>query len=272
MTEINKTSLNKGVAMPLTGLGTWDLRGRECIETVTTAISQGYRLIDTSHMYENEVEVGKAIALSKVPRHELFITTKLEQRSNSYEKAKIAIDKSLQRLGLDYLDLLLIHEPYSQAPEMYRALEEAQETEKVRAIGISNFDEHRYADFVKQVSVVPAVNQVETHVYFQRWNFQKTMEKCGTKMQAWAPLAQGIDRIADHPTLIRIGKKYKKSATQVALRFLVQRGISVIPKSRHRNRLIENMDLFNFELSIDEMNSIRDLDKNYTLFAWTNAY
>lgn len=272
MTEMSKTSLNNGVAMPLIGLGTWNLQGQECIETVTTAISLGYRLFDTAHMYENEVEVGKAIALSKVPRSELFITTKLDQRSNSYDKAKKAIDKSLQKLGLDYLDLLLIHEPYPQSTEMYLALEESLKEGKTRAIGISNFDECLYSDFVKKVSVVPAVNQVEGHVYFQKWGFQRTMEIAGTKMQAWAPLAQGIDRIAEHSVLKEIGKKYKKSAAQIALRFLIQRGISVIPKTKHKNRLIENLEIFDFELSADEMETIRGLDRNNTLFAWTQAY
>lgn len=272
MRETKEITLNNGVVMPLVGLGTWDLRGQECTETVKRAIALGYRLIDTAHMYENECEVGKAIALSNVPRSELFITTKIDQRSNSYERAKKAVDLSLQRLGLDYVDLVLLHEPYTQALEMYRALVEEMEAGKIRAIGISNFDERRYLDFVRQVSVIPAVNQVEAHVYYQKIRFQKTMENAGTKMQAWAPLAQGIDRVADHPVLKQIGNNHHKTAAQIALRFLVQQGISVIPKSKHKSRLIENMALFDFSLTKEEMETVRSLDRNETLFPWTEAY
>lgn len=264
--------LNNGVKMPLAGLGTWNLRGEECVDTIAKAISIGYRLIDTAQMYDNETEVGKGIAKSSVPRSELFVTTKIYRISNSYEKAKEAIDISLGRLGLDYIDLMLLHEPYEQGPEMYRALEEALREGKVRAIGISNYDERWYADFMKQVDVVPAVNQLEAHVYYQKWNFQKQLESSGTKMQAWAPLAQGIDRVADHPVLKEIGRKYNKSAAQIALRFLVQRGISVIPKSRQESRLADNLNIFDFNLSDREMESIKTLDRDDTLFDWTKGF
>lgn len=269
---MDSIALNNGVKMPLVGLGTWDLRDRECIDSVAAAISLGYRLIDTAQMYENEVEVGKGIAQSHVSRSELFVTTKIYRISNSYEKARKAIDTSLHRLGLDYVDLLLLHEPYPQGQEMYRALEDALRTGKARAIGISNYDEKWYSDFIKNVSVIPEVNQLEAHVYYQKWEFQKQLEQTGTKMQAWAPLAQGIDRVAEHPVLLEIGERYHKSAAQIALKFLVQRGISVIPKSKHRNRLAENIDLFDFELSDDEMTAIKALDRNDTLFAWTKAF
>lgn len=272
MTETGKLNLNNGVEMPSVGLGTWDLRGNECVDTVIAAISLGYRLIDTAHMYGNEREIGRALAQSSVPRSELFITTKIDQRSNSYKKANKGVDASLERLGLDYLDLVLIHEPYPEAPDMYRALEESMQAGKIRAIGISNFDEPRYKDFVRRVSVVPAVNQVEVHAYYQKWNFQKILEQAGTKMQAWAPLAQGIDHLADHPVLREIGNSHHKSAAQVALRFLVQRGISVIPKSKHRSRLAENIDLFDFALSAEETELIKTLDRQETLFSWTESY
>lgn len=258
--------------MPLVGLGTWDLRGEECVQSVSKAISLGYRMIDTAQMYENEVEVGKGIHKASVSRNELFITTKIYRISNSYEKAKQGIDCSLKRLGLDYIDLMLLHEPYVQGIQMYRALEDALKEGKVRAIGISNYNENWYADFMKQVFVIPAVNQLEAHIYYQKWEFQETLEAAGTKMQAWAPLAQGINRIAEHPVLKEIGNKYNKSAAQIALRFLVQRGISIIPKSRHENRLKENLDIFDFQLSIDDIETIRKLDKDDTLFTWTKAF
>lgn len=264
--------LNNGVKMPLVGLGTWNLRGEECVDTITKAISLGYRLIDTAQMYDNETEVGKGIAKSTVPRRELFVTTKIYRISNSYEKAKKAIDTSLERLSLDYIDLMLLHEPYKQGPEMYHALEEALQEGKVRTIGISNYDERWYEDFIKQVDVVPAINQLEAHVYFQKWKFQKQLETSGTIMQAWSPLAQGIDRVADHPVLKEIGRKHNKSAAQIALRFLVQRGISVIPKSRHTSRLIENLNIFDFSLSDRKIETIKTLDRDDTLFTWTKEF
>ena len=270
--HMDTTILNNGMEMPLVGLGTWDLHGKECIDTVSKAISLGYHLIDTAQMYKNEVEVGRGIARSNVPRSELFITTKIYRISNSYEKAKKAINESLHRLKLEYVDLLLLHEPYPQEVEMYHALEEALQAGKTRAIGISNYDEKRYSDFIRQVTVIPAINQLEAHVYYQKWDFQKIMEQTGTKMQAWAPLAQGIDRIVEHPVLIEIGKNHCKCAAQVALRFLVQRGRSVIPKSKHENRLAENIDLFDFALSEDEITTIKSLDRNETLFAWTKTF
>ncbi|MDO5294207.1 MAG: aldo/keto reductase [bacterium] len=258
--------LNNGVKMPLVGLGTWNLRGDECVETVANAISLGYHLIDTAQMYDNETEVGKGIVKSAIPRNELFVTTKIYRISGSYEKARKAIDTSLQRLGLDYIDLMLLHEPYKQGPQMYRALEEALQEGKVRAIGISNYDERWYTDFIKQVDIVPTVNQLEAHVYFQKWNFQKQLETSCTKLQAWAPLAQGIDHVADHPVLKEIGREHNKSAAQVALRFLVERGISVIPKSRHSSRLAENLNILDFSLSDSEMETIKTLDRDDTLF------
>lgn len=273
MTENTKTvTLNNGVEMPLVGLGTWDLRGHECAETVRTAIGLGYRLIDTAQMYGNEKEVGEGILMSGVPREELFVTTKLYRISNSYEKAKRGILESLDRLGLSYVDLLLLHEPYPQGPEMYLALEEALQEGKTRAIGISNYNEKWYRQFLSSCKTVPAVNQLETHVFFQKWEFQEEMRQRTTAMQAWSPLAQGIGNVAGDRTLAQIGEKYHKSAAQVALRFLVQRGISVIPKSRRAERLSENLDLFDFELSAEDVMRIREMDRNRTLFPWTEEF
>ena len=264
--------LNNGVEMPLVGLGTWDLRGKVCIDTVGRAIDLGYRLIDTAQMYGNEKEVGKGIRQNGIQRSQLFVTTKIYRISNSYEKAAKAIDESLRNLQMDYVDLLLLHEPYPQGPEMYRGLEAAYKAGKIRAIGISNYDEAWYQRFLKQCDTIPAVNQLETHVYFQKWAFQKTMLESGTVQQAWSPLAQGIDGIASQPVRKEIGLNYKKTAAQVALRFLVQRGISVVPKSKHEARLMENLALFDFNLTADEMAQIKQLDRNDTLFPWTKAF
>ena len=264
--------LNNGITMPLVGLGTWDLRGKECIETVAKAINLGYRLIDTAQMYDNEIEVGKRIIKSGINRSELFITTKIYRPSNSYDKAKKAIDISLKRLGLDYVDLLLLHEPYKQGIEMYKALEEALIQEKTRAIGISNYDEHWYSDFRDKCKIIPAVNQVEAHVYFQKWNFQQILNDDKVVLQAWSPLAQGIGNLAENPILKSIGNKYNKTAMQVALRFLVQRNIAVIPKSKHEDRLKANIEIFDFYLSDEDILAIKKLDRNDTLFAWTKQF
>ena len=264
--------LNNGVEMPLAGLGTWDLNGDACVQAVRTALDLGYRLIDTARMYGNEAQVGRAIRESGVDRDEIFLTTKIYRPSSSYEKAKAAIDDSLKTLGLDYVDLLLLHEPYVQGPEMYRAMEEAYRAGKARAIGISNYDEGRYADFLKQCDIVPAVNQLECHVYYQKRDFQRKMLERGTVLQAWAPLAQGLGGLTEQPVLRDIGGRYGKSAAQAALRSMVQRGISVIPKSRRPERLRENLALFDFALTEDEMEMIKTLDKDDTLFPWTKAF
>ena len=266
------SKLNNGVEMPLAGLGTWDLNGAQCTEAVKAALDMGYRLIDTAQMYGNEAEVGRAIRESGVAREEVFLTTKIYRPSSSYEKAKAAIDRSLKTLGLDYVDLLLLHEPYQYGPEMYRAMEEAYRAGKARAIGISNYDERWYDSFLTRCEIIPAVNQLECHVYYQKWALQQRMLARGTVLQAWAPLAQGLGGLTDHAVLREIGSKYEKTAAQVALRFLVQRGISVVPKSKRPERLRENLALFSFALTDDEMERIKALDRNDTLFPWTTAF
>lgn len=265
-------TLNNGIEMPLLGLGTWNLNGQECIDIVATAIEFGYRLIDTAQMYGNEKEVGDGIKQSKIERENLFITTKLYRKTNSYETAKRAIDESLCNLKLDYINLLLLHEPYIEGSEMYKALEEAYREGKVRAIGVSNYDQRWFTALIKQCSIVPSVNQVETHLYYQKWDLQNYLNLQNTAMQAWSPLAQGKADILHHPQLQVIADKYDKTVSQIALRFLTQRGISVIPKSKRRERLIENINIFDFQLSNVEMQEIRKLDKNETLFSWTLSF
>lgn len=265
-------TLHNGVQMPLAGLGTWDLRGQECIDTVEKAIQLGYRLIDTAQMYDNEKEVGLGIIKSVIPRNEICISTKIYRISNRYEKAKKAIETSLRNLQVEYLDFVFLHEPYVQGPQMYQALEEAYQEGKIRAIGISNYNEEWYQTFLKECSIIPAINQVEAHVYHQKWELQELLKQHGTAMQAWAPLAQGIGNIIEQPVLVTMGKKYQKTPAQIALRFLVQRGISVIPKSKHEHRLLENINIFDFQLTIEEMQEIRKLDTHKTLFAWTESF
>lgn len=265
-------TLNNGNKMPLIGLGTWNLRGKDCTRIVSTAIKCGYRLIDTAQMYNNEKEVGKGILDSEIDRSELFITTKIYRISNSYEKAKVAIEESLNNLQLDYIDLVLLHEPYSQGPQMYRALKEAYMDGKIKAIGISNYDEKWYQEFIKNCKIIPAVNQVENHIYYQKWKLQEILNENGTVMQAWSPLAQGNIKPSDQEVLKNIGNKYNKTSAQIALRFLVQRGISVIPKTKHETRIIENMNIFDFCLSDDDIKQIRSLDQNDTLFPWTKNF
>lgn len=265
-------TLNNNVKMPLLGLGTWDLRGQECIDIVCTAIQSGYRLIDTAQMYDNEKEVGQGIIKSGISRSQLFITTKIYGKSHSYQKTKNAIQESLKNLQTDYIDLLLLHEPYVQEQEMYKAIQEAYYDGKVRAVGISNYDGKRLEEFMKRCTVIPAVNQVECHVYYQKWQFQKLLENYHITMQAWAPLAQAKENLNQESILLEIAKKYHKTAAQIALRFLIQRGISVIPKSRRKERLIENINIFDFELTNEEMKIIQELDRDDTFFAWTKSF
>ena len=226
----------------------------------TDAIAAGYRLIDTAAAYYNEEAVGAAIAKSGVPREELFITTKLWVQDASYEAAQKAIDTSLQKLGLDYLDLYLIHQPMGDYIGAYRAMEEAYHAGKLRATGVSNFYPARLADLCETVSVIPAVNQVELHPFFQQADALKLMQKYGVTPEAWGPFAEGNHDIFTHPVLTAIGAKYGKSAAQVALRWNVQRGVVVIPKSVKAERMAQNFDIWNFTLSAEDMAEIAKLD------------
>ena len=260
--------LNNGLKLPMVGFGTWDVRGEKGKRCILDALELGYRLIDTAQMYDNEEIVGKAVRESGLPRQDIFLTTKLYRPSAGYQKAKAGIEKSLNELQTDYIDLLLIHEPYETALEMYEALKEAYQRGQVRAIGISNFDAHKYQRFIRSCGVVPAVNQVESHVYYPQLSLKKLLDTHGTKMQSWASFTEGRKNIFSEPLLNRIGEKYGKSAAQVALRYLVQNGIAVIPKSVHRERMAQNLDIFDFSLDSEDMVSIGQLNQNQSLFGW----
>ena len=261
-------ALNNGVRMPLVGFGTWTLRGEMGKRCILDALETGYRLLDTAQMYENEDIVGAAVRESGLARHEIFLTTKLFEPSASYENAKHDIEKSLSALGTDYIDLLLIHEPYDASLEMYRALCEAYRAGTVRAVGISNFNEREYRAFCRSCGIIPAVNQVEAHVYYPREPLRRALVENGTVMQAWSPFTEGKRRIFEEPVLREIGAQHGKTAAQTALRFLVQRGIGVIPKTMHRERMQENLSVFDFELSDKEMERIGTLADGKSLFGW----
>ena len=260
-------TLNNGVKMPLEGFGVFQVPDAAvCEQAVSDAIAAGYRLIDTAAAYFNEEAVGAAIAKSGVPREELFITTKLWVQDASYEGAKKAIDTSLKKLGLDYLDLYLIHQPMGDYVGAYRAMEEAYKDGKARAIGVSNFYPDRFIDLAEFCEIKPAVNQVETHVFNQQVKPQEIMKKYGTKVMSWGPFAEGRNNFFSNEVLKAIGERYGKSVAQVALRFLIQRDIIVIPKSTRKERMIENFDVFDFTLSAKDMEEIAGLDKKESLF------
>ena len=231
-----------------------------CEQAVLDAIASGYRLIDTAAAYMNEEAVGKAVAKCGVPRGELFITTKLWEQDASYEGAKAAIDTSLRKLGLDYLDLYLIHQPMGDYIGAYRAMEEAYKAGKLRAIGVCNCYPQILADICETVDVIPAVNQVELHPFFQQENALALMKQYGVQPEAWGPFAEGNHGIFTHPVLTGIGSKYGKSAAQVALRWNVQRGVVVIPKSVHKDRMEQNLDIWDFTLSDEDMAEIAAMD------------
>lgn len=254
-------TLNNGVKMPLEGFGVFQVPDpAQCEQAVLDAIASGYRLIDTAAAYMNEKAVGEAIRKSGVPREELFITTKLWVQDASYEAAKKAIQTSLDNLGLSYLDLYLIHQPMGDYVGAYRAMEEAYKEGKLKAIGVCNFYPHRLADLCETVEVIPAVNQVELHPFFQQENALALMKEYGVVPEAWGPFAEGNHGIFTHPVLTAIGQKYGKSAAQVALRWNVQRGVVVIPKSIHKERIEQNMNIWDFQLSDEDMAEIAKLD------------
>ena len=267
-TKIEMVTLNNGVKMPLLGMGIYQLHGKACEHAVQEAIKLGYRLFDTAQMYGNEKELGNALKSCGMPREELFVTTKLYSPSTSYTLAKTAIEKSLEALQTEYIDLLLIHEPYRTAKEMYQAMKEAYKEGRIRAIGISNFNCTRYLDFIHSCEIIPAVNQVEAHVFFQQTDLQEVMKQHGSHMEAWSPFAAGKNNFFTNPILLTIGKKYGKTAAQIGLKFLIQRGITAIPKSGYKDRLKENIDIFDFVLSDEDMAAIYMLDKGKTLFGW----
>lgn len=270
--KVEEITLNNGIKMPLIGFGTYEIRGDEGIQLMEEAILTGYRMFDTAHMYENEEEVGLAIKRSGISREDFFITTKLNQPFNSYEKAKQGIELSLKKMDLEYIDLYLIHEPYVNGLDMYRALTEYYHKGIIRAIGISNYSRRKYDAFVKLCGMAPAVNQIESHVYYSQLEFIEHMRKNGVMAQAWAPLAGGNRNVGNEMILCDIGQKYGKSPYQVALRYLIQNGISVIPKSHNINRIRSNFEVFDFSLNDQDMDQIKLLDQKETLYSWMKVW
>ena len=255
------TTLSNGVQMPLEGFGVFQIHDLdECERVVLDAIDTGYRMIDTAASYGNETAVGKAIAKTGVNRADLFIATKLWVTDASYEGAKAAIRRSMDNLGVDYIDLYLIHQAMGDYIGAWRAITEAYKEGKIRTIGVCNFYPHRLADFCETVDQLPMVNQVELHPFFQQENALSLMREYGVQPEAWAPFAEGRHGIFTHPVLTKIGEKYGKGAGQVALRWNTQRGVAVIPKSVHKERMEQNLDIWDFRLTDEEMAEIAALD------------
>ena len=259
-------TLNNGVKMPKLGYGVYQTPPEETESCVLTAIKNGYRSIDTAQAYGNEEGVGNAIIKCGLPREELFITTKIWITNAGYEKAKKSIEESLKKLKSDYIDLLLIHQPFGDYYGSYRAMEEAYREGKVRAVGVSNFYPDRFIDIATFAEVKPAVNQIETHIFQQQKTAKKYLAKFGTQIMSWGPFAEGKNDYFNTPVLKEIGAKYGKSPAQVALRFLLQSDVVVIPKSVHEDRMKENFNVFDFELTADEMHQIEELDTGKSLF------
>lgn len=258
--------LNNGIEMPILGYGVYQVTPEECERCVSDAISVGYRSIDTAQAYHNEQGVGNAISKSGIPREEFFITTKVWLSNYGEAKAATSIDESLYKLKTDYVDLFLLHQPFNDYYGAYRALEKAYRDGKVRAIGVSNFYPDRFIDLTSHVDIKPAVNQVETHVFNQQTVPLQIMQRYGTEVMSWGPFAEGRNNFFTNETLQSIGAKYGKSVAQTALRFLVQRGIIVIPKSTRVERMRENFDIFDFALTDADMDEIVKLDTGKSLF------
>ncbi len=254
-------TLSNGIKMPHEGFGVFQVPDpAQCERAVMDAIESGYRLIDTAAAYMNEEAVGSAVKKCGVPRDELFITTKLWVQDSSYEGAKRAIETSMKKLGLDYMDLYLIHQPMGDYVGAYRAMEEAYKDGRLKTIGVCNFYPERLADLCETVEITPMVNQVELHPFFRQQKALDLMKEYGVIPEAWGPFAEGNHGIFSHPVLSKIGEKYGKSAAQVALRWNVQRGVVVIPKSVHKDRMEQNIDIWDFELSGEDMAEIDALD------------
>ncbi len=259
-------TLNNGLAMPILGFGTSTLNDATAVRCVSEAISVGYRLIDTAMIYGNEEAVGAGIKKSGIAREELFVTSKLWASDMGYDSAKKAFQTSLDKLKTDYLDLYLIHRPRGDVKGSWTAMEELYEAGKIKAIGLSNFEEEHLEELFTYAKVKPTVNQIETHVFFQQHKAQKILEQHDIQMEAWSPFARGRNNMFTDPTLAAIGKKYNKSNAQVCLRWLTQRGIVAIPRTSQKAHMIENLDIFDFELDTSDMESIAKLDLNRTQF------
>lgn len=261
MTNINKIKLNDGNEIPAIGFGTFQIpNDGTTYQAVTKALAAGYRHVDTAVAYFNEQEVGRAIKDSGIPREQIWVTSKLWLQDYGYESAKKAIDLSLQKLGLDYIDLYLIHQPYGDVPGAWRAMEAAKKAGKIRSIGVSNMTPKIWQHFVPQFETMPAINQVEFNPYFQQKELRKILEANNVKLEAWAPLGQGNAKLLNEPVIVKLAEKYQKNAGQIILRFENQEGIIVFPKSVHDERIKSNLDIFDFTLTEEEMTAIRALD------------
>jgi len=264
---MKNVTLNNGVEMPILGFGVYQVTDQEeCERSVYDALQIGYRLIDTAAAYMNEEAVGKAIKRSGVPRQDLFITTKLWIQDAGYENAKKAFEKSLKKLQLDYLDLYLIHQPLGNVYGSWKAMEELYQEGRIKAIGVSNFHPDRLTDLIVHNEIVPAVNQIETHPFHQQIETQKFLQENGVQIQSWGPFAEGRNNLFQNELLQSIGKKLNKSVTQVVLRWLIQRDVVAIPKSVRKERIEENFNVFDFELSTEDMAAIQTLDTKTSLF------
>lgn len=263
---MENVKLNNGIEMPILGFGVYQVTPDETGKAVLDALEVGYRSIDTASAYYNEEAVGHAIRQSGIPREELFITTKLWISDAGYEKAKAGFARSMEKLGLDYLDLYLIHQPYGDIYGAWRAMEELYEAGLIRAIGVSNFQQDRLTDLIIHNKVVPAINQVETHVFNQQAENQKFMQQLGVRIESWGPFAEGRNGMFSNGLLVSLAEKYGKSVAQIVLRWLVQRGVVVIPKSVRKERMKENFEVFGFELSSEDMERIKTLDTGQSLF------
>jgi 2,5-diketo-D-gluconate reductase A len=264
---MQKVLLNNGVEMPILGFGVFQVTDLEvCERSVYEALRTGYRLIDTAAAYLNEDAVGKAIKRSGVAREELFVTTKLWIQDAGYESAKVAFEKSLRRLQLDYLDLYLIHQPFGDVYGSWRAMEELYREGRIRAIGVANFQPDRITDLIMHNKVIPAVDQIETHPFCQQIETQRFLKENNVQIQAWAQFAEGKNNIFKNELLLSLAKKHRKTVAQVILRWLIQRGVIVIPKSVHKERIVENFNIFDFELNCEDMDEIATLDRKVSSF------
>ncbi|MFN8354057.1 MAG: aldo/keto reductase [Spirosomataceae bacterium] len=264
---MQKVKLNNGVEMPILGFGVFQVTDlEECEKSVLDAIHVGYRLIDTAASYGNEEAVGKAIKQSGVSRDELFITTKVWIQSNGYEGTKKAFEKSMNQLGLDFLDLYLMHQPFGDVYGTWRAMQDLYKEGRIKAIGVSNFHPDRLIDLIVHNEIVPAVNQVETHPFHQQIDNQQFMIENNIQIESWGPFAEGRNNLFQNELLSSIGKKYDKSIAQVVLRWLTQRGVVAIPKSIRKERMAENFNIFDFELTTEDMENIKMLDTKTSSF------
>ena len=264
---MQKITLNNGVEMPILGFGVFQIKdAEECENTVVEAIQSGYRLIDTAASYLNEEAVGKAIKRCGVPREELFITTKLWIQRDGYEGTKKAFENSMKRLQLDYLDLYLIHQPYGDVYGEWRAMEDLYKEGKVRAIGVANFLPDRLIDLMINNEIAPAINQIETHPFHQQIEGQQFLQDNNVQIESWGPFAEGKNNMFQNELLVSIAQRYGKSVAQVILRWLTQRGVIVIPKSVRKERIVENFNIFDFELSAEDIEAIVSLDTKKSLF------